>query len=142
MKILRWLPAFLICSFIFSQSSMTGTESTGLSFAITEWLVPVFSFIETETLHFLVRKAAHFSEYFALGCAVLYGMNHNNHPVVFFLLAALIPLCDEAIQFFTAGRSAQLQDCLIDAAGMSSAWILISWIQPFIGGKHNEHLES
>lgn len=142
MKILRWLPAFLICSFIFSQSLLTGTQSSGFSSRITEWFVPIFFFVEKETLHFFVRKAAHFSEYFALGCAIVYGMNHKKQPVVFFLLAIMIPLCDEGIQSFTAGRSAQLTDCLIDACGMSAAWILTLWIHILQGGKHNEHLES
>lgn len=141
MKFFRWLPAFLICSFIFSQSSLTGTQSTGLSLTITEWFAPYFFFIEKETLHFLVRKAAHFSEYFALGWAVIYGMNQKKQFGFYLLVAILIPLCDESIQSFTAGRNAHVLDCLIDASGMAFAWILQAMIHYLKGGKNDEHME-
>lgn len=111
MKFFRWLPAFLICSFIFSQPSLTGTQSTGLSLTITEWFAHI---------SFLLKKK-HFGFYL--------------------LVAILIPLCDESIQSFTAGRNAHVLDCLIDASGMAFAWILQAMTHYLKGGKNDEHME-
>ncbi len=138
-SIIRWLPAILICSFIFSQSLKTGSESSGTSLVLTQWLSTFLFFIEENTLHFLVRKAAHFSEFFLLGCSILYGMNQNKNIRLYIVMCLFIPLCDEGIQVFVPGRSAQLGDCLIDASSMLTAWFLHQTLK---GGTHHEHMES
>lgn len=56
MKFFRWLPAFLICSFIFSQPSLTGTQSTGLSLTITEWFAHISFLLKKKHFIFLLEK--------------------------------------------------------------------------------------
>ena len=55
---------------IFSFSLQSGDESGKLSGGIVAWVVGLFfpeDFTHIELVHFLVRKAAHFTEYFILG---------------------------------------------------------------------------
>ena len=73
--------------------------------------------------NFIVRKAAHFSEYAVLGIiswgffsARLRERGRAPFPIAF--LVALVPLCDEGIQLFVPGRSGQLTDVLIDLSGV------------------------
>ena len=69
---------------------------------------------------FLVRKAAHFSEYMLLGflmgllCVSRDGRRRFFLPEGACLAAALI---DEGIQFFSEGRAPQLRDVCIDLSG-------------------------
>ena len=140
MKTLRWLPALILCLFIFHQSSLSSTASSGLSLRITEWIYPAFAWIEKQTFHFLIRKAAHFSEFFMLGLSLLWPLKESSHRFLYFVLCICIPVCDEAIQYFTPGRAAMITDCMIDASGMLCAWLSGSILKPK-EGKYNEHLE-
>ena len=76
---------------------------------------------------FLVRKAAHFSEYALLGylmgllCVRKNGRSRFFLPEAGCLAAALI---DEGIQLFSEGRAAQLRDVCIDLSGATLGLIV------------------
>lgn len=64
--------------FIFSQSSKSGEESASLSGKVTVWILAVWGKIISQTppevgstafeiVHILIRKLAHFTEFFVLG---------------------------------------------------------------------------
>ena len=131
-KLFRWIPAMLIGLFIFTQSGLNGSESTSLSLPIVEWIMNFFSFIEKDTLHYFVRKAAHFSEYFLFGGSILYAMDKDFTAARFALFCVLVPICDETIQYFTPGRAAQMADCLLDASGMICAAFIGIWLKKHI----------
>ena len=131
-KLFRWIPAILIVIFIFTQSSLTSSESNGVSLPIVEWILSFFSLMDKEALHHFIRKAAHFTEYFLLGGSILYAMEKDFNIKQFALFCLLIPACDESIQYFTPGRAAQLTDCLLDASGMISAALIGIWLKKHI----------
>lgn len=131
-KLFRWIPAILIGLFIFHQSSLTSTESNGVSLPLVEMFLNFFSFMDKDILHHFIRKAAHFTEYFLLGGSILYAMDEDFTFRRFVLFCVLVPVCDETIQSFTPGRAAQLTDCLLDASGMISASILGIWLKKHI----------
>ena len=132
-KLFRWIPAILIGLFIFTQSGLNGSESTAISLPIVEWIMNFFSFIDKDILHHLVRKAAHFSEYFLFGGSILYAMDKDFTVARFALFCVLVPICDETIQHFTPGRAAQMTDCLLDASGMICAAFIGIWLKKHIG---------
>lgn len=89
---------------------------------------------------YVVRKAAHFSEYALLGffvellAASLSGRLRFLVPEGLCLAVALI---DECIQFFSDGRSAQLKDVFIDLSG-ATIGVLLALLLIAIFGKRGE----
>lgn len=77
----------------------------------------------------IIRKAAHFGEYFIFGCLLIffvksrprrrYGQREWRPELVYPMILAMIfvPFFDETIQIFTPGRSPQIGDVWLDMAG-------------------------
>jgi VanZ family protein len=85
-----------------------------------------------ETVHFLIRKLAHGSEY-AIFALLLYHSFEPRHPARWnarsafgaLVIASLYSLTDEYHQTFVPGRTASLVDCGIDTAGALLALVLL-----------------
>ena len=117
--------------FIYSMSAKDAASSSVLSSGICYRLCRIFvkGFEEMDmearlemaaSLSFIVRKSAHFIEYTILG--MLYGACFRSfgteRPFVWPVLSGtLYAVTDEVHQMFVPGRSCQLSDVLIDAAG-------------------------
>lgn len=83
-----------------------------------------------ETWSFLVRKAAHFTEFFILGVfTCLHGMfgSGKRIPAFAVLFCALAAVSDEVHQMFVDGRGPGVGDVLLDTAAASAAVCLI-WL--------------
>lgn len=88
-----------------------------------------------EQLHFYVRKAGHFTEFFILGLLVLRACRKNITVTRQFIVALnafwiFVPFVDETIQLFVPGRAGQVSDMLLDMCGYGVALIVSL---PFIG---------
>ena len=82
-KLALWAVALVLwCSFIFSMSADTGTQSQGLSNALAQWVAsvvqpgfneasPANQTLMLQAYTFPIRKLAHFSEYALLGLIAL-----------------------------------------------------------------------
>lgn len=117
----------LTLTFIFTNSLDSVAESQKKSEAVLErvWLL-LKSVVNTNNVtEHLVRKMAHFTEFFALGLevAALCFLHHSprrslyfsiTFPLFFGLIAALT---DETIQIASA-RGSQVQDVWLDFAGV------------------------
>lgn len=88
----------------------------------------------------IVRKAAHFAEYAALGfllasvCTSFYVKSRILVPISFFT-GSLYAVSDEIHQYFVPGRSCQISDILLDTAGVACGIIfllIIIWFYRFI----------
>ena len=109
---------------IFSFSLQTGDESSQVSGGIVTWFVEMIfpaGFAYIEEVEFLIRKAAHFTEYFVLG--ILTSLTVRETRCMRLLLApwlcgTAVACCDETIQLFSAGRTGQLIDVLLDSTGV------------------------
>jgi len=91
------------------------------------WLFPNTSPETLATIHFIIRKLAHFTEYAILG--VLAARAFRTSPRWFLISAVLIivyALLDEYHQSFVPSRTASVFDSFIDMAGGISALIFIS----------------
>lgn len=134
LKPLSFLPALLIMYMIFSFSSQTGTESSQLSYKVSQKLVQVGAVIldrdlsdaeinmYAEKYHGPVRKLAHMTEYCVLAVSLsipLYAYGVRGIWLV--LLAGFICVgfaaTDEYHQSYVAGRGPSVKDVCIDSIG-------------------------
>lgn len=120
---------------IFFFSSENYTESKNLSDSFTDkTLVSICKLFKKDCdkekvinkYGFLIRKLAHFTEYFILGILMFftfreYGVKSLWIPLIICILYASL---DEIHQLFVDGRSGNIKDVLIDSSGSSLAILL------------------
>ena len=122
---------------IFWFSAQVADDSQEMSDFFVHLLDDVFSLdimrneIIRDMTSFLVRKAAHMSEYAIL--AILLGLTIREYKKEPWLLLALTATAayaatDEFHQLFVPGRSGQLKDVLIDTAGGALGLVLLALI--------------
>lgn len=129
----------LLMVFIFCMSAQPADESTMTSsrFCLAAARLLFSDFAEwsagtqtavTEGLTFIVRKAAHFSEYALMGFLwYIWLGNKRRNVLISFGATALYAMTDEFHQLFVPGRSGELRDVLVDSAG-GAAGILAAFI--------------
>ena len=121
-----------VLAFIWGNSAMPGETSGALSGWLGNLLSKIAPVLATENgLHYL-RKAAHFSEFAALGITLtwLFGMLLQPKLLQFgfpLFCGALAAGIDETIQIFSPGRYCSIFDVLIDCSGVLTG-ILILWL--------------
>ena len=134
----------LIFSFSLQPADASSELSSGFGKMILETFAPeLLEELEAMpeeqlgVLHHLLRKCAHFSEYFVLGllvmltlCQTLFSYKVSIGVGVGVLVAAV----DEMIQRFVPGRSGQMTDVLLDTvgacAGILAVYMALGWMQP------------
>ena len=104
--------------FIFIMSSFNSTDSSSQSGFIVNIIVNIFNINDIELLSLIIRKMAHFTEYFILGLLV-YNMAHsyNKKTYISIIICILYAISDEIHQIFVPGRSCQISDMIIDVSG-------------------------
>lgn len=119
-KIKYFIPALIWMIFIFIMSHTNGNDSSNQSNFIAE-IILKFIDIDVKTLTFLIRKAAHMSEYAILLLLIYYGLSNTityKYNLLTSLATTFIYACsDEFHQLFIPGRSGQFKDVLIDTSG-------------------------
>lgn len=123
----------LITLFIFSNSLKDGTDSSNQSdFAvdIINNILDIFGArADIYTLGVIIRKSAHFLEYFVLGslsCISLLGFRNKIWLAASPIYCLAVAICDEFVmQASTNGRSPQWTDVLIDLCGALIALLII-----------------
>ena len=116
----------LVLFFIWGQSLLPRDVSAGESSDIMRWLKPVLdpgSRVDDEVFHHLLRKAAHFTEYAALGFCMAGFLNNLAWKQEKRRLPLTVALCvaaaviDETIQIFSDDRGPRVTDVLLDSCG-------------------------
>lgn len=116
---------------IFLFSAQNAEESSSLSNGIFLQLVHFFAIPEEAvgTITFLIRKAAHATEYGVLAILfyLLYGETRARQRRYRYAIASsfLYACTDEFHQLFVPGRAGMLQDVLIDTSGAGVALVLV-----------------
>lgn len=111
----------LVLIFIWGNSMMNASKSAEISGGVTEAVVEAVEKVtginlEGRITDFIVRKAAHFTQFAALGFfAVPSFISLGFLPIATGGLS--VAVADEIIQFFTPGRGPQIRDVCIDFAG-------------------------
>lgn len=136
------LTAGLLC-FIFGNSLQSAEESAETSGRLMELLLPFFRSLgitSPDTAHVLVRKLAHFAEFFALGLSLgglgAYVFLHKKWqffcPAAWALLAAAT---DEFLQRYSVARGSSWKDVLLDFSGALVALGLVALFRRFAASR-------
>ena len=125
----RYLPLVVWLVFISYASSdnFSADNTSRIIGPLVLWLFPNTSPETMATIHFIMRKIAHFTEYAILG--FLAARAFRPWPRWFLISVALVvvyALIDEYHQSFVPSRTASIFDSLIDMAGGITALIFIS----------------
>lgn len=121
---------------IFSFSLQTGEESGGMSLALlVRGLGLLFpKLVETMNVdlwHLLLRKCAHFAEYFILG-VLSWGTvkelkwGEKRFWIIGFCVS--IAILDETLQCFISGRVGSVWDTLLDSTGALAGILILYFI--------------
>lgn len=132
---------------IFLFSAQNGEESSGMSAKLLSLLSRVFRFSPSPDaeamLSFLVRKAAHMTEFGVLAllwlgtlCAAS-GKAKWTYPAAF-VLSSVYAATDEFHQLFVSGRAGRVTDWLIDSSG-AVLFLWFGWaVIQMIGNKNTK----
>ena len=105
-------------SIIFIFSSFNSDRSTEQSNIIVNIIANLFNINNIELLSLIIRKIAHFMEYFILGVLVLNMLRYTNKSITLgIIICILYALSDELHQILTPGRTFKIYDIIIDSLG-------------------------
>lgn len=137
--ILVLLIADMIAIFSFSaqKAEQSDGTSTGFIQVLAEMFYPGFRTLGEEaqtnvvqSLQFVVRKAAHMTEFASLGvllCAFAFTFRLTFKSFFLsFLFGVFYAVSDEIHQLFVEGRSGQLSDVCFDAVGLAAGMVLFA----------------
>ena len=145
----RYAPllAWMVVIFFASTDAFSASHSGRLIRPLLLWLFPHISEGKISTIHFLIRKAGHLTEYAILGqlaARAFYGSAHEALRRRWFAAAlslmVLYAFSDEFHQSFTSSRTASVYDSLIDISGGLAALILYFRRHARAGRKLKEQL--
>ncbi|HYL68798.1 MAG TPA: VanZ family protein [Candidatus Limnocylindria bacterium] len=131
-----WWPALVWAVVIssFSTSVFSSEHTSRIIIPLLHWLLPHASPEALAELHHLIRKCAHFVEYFILSLLVLRGLRagrkdtHLRWALVAIGIVAGYAALDEYHQSFVPGRGAAVADVLLDTAGGIAAQIVAALV--------------
>lgn len=120
---------------IFTASTDLGSAEHTSRFLIPflHWLDPKISQAAIMTFQFLIRKAAHLTEYAVLAILLLRALRSGardafaRHAVMVLLVTGLYAITDEFHQTFNPSRTASAHDVMIDCCG-AAAGLAIYWL--------------
>ncbi len=115
---------------IFIMSSFDANASSNQSGIIVNFISNLFHINDIELLSFIIRKMAHFVEYFILGILLINCLiNYNKKLYLSYVIGILYASLDEFHQLFVSGRSGQVRDIIIDVVGLILGIILIRFVK-------------
>lgn len=133
-KALHALPLVLWMLVILSLTLQPGEVSSSLSGSLVAKLYGIVEFLNVpitlDTFHFLVRKAAHVSEYTMFGLLSFlaikpYTLQVKQELLLVASMGVTFASVDEFIQTFVANRAGQVVDVFIDSIGIALSIVII-----------------
>ena len=135
-----WAQVIAVAAMIFFFSAQGGEDSMRTSGGVVDFLlrllVPNFDAMAErdrlaiyDQLQYLVRKAAHFTEFAMLGASLrlLFHALYLRRPILWAWIVGTLYACsDELHQMLTEARAAMWQDVAIDSAGVLTAVLLVT----------------
>lgn len=134
-KFLAWAALLVWMGVIFYFSHQSGDASMQLSDGILDSFESLFqNFLDYHTLSYIVRKIAHFTEYFILGLLVYHLVKQyrcvSKKEIIWMILFCVIyAMSDEFHQVFIGGRSPKVFDVIIDSLGSSLSILILRLFQ-------------
>jgi len=124
-----WWPAlaWAVVISLFSTGTFTADNTGRIIIPMLHWLFPSLPPQTLALIHHIIRKCAHFTEYFILSLLILRGIRAGRHEtklawaVLAIVLVAGYASLDEFHQRFVPGRTPAVTDVLIDTTGGATA---------------------
>ncbi len=146
----HWWPGLLWAAVIFTFSTrlFTSENTSRILIPLLHWLLPHAAKATLVELHHLIRKGAHFTEYFILSLLILRGIRAGREemPLRWALWAILIVAAyaslDEFHQVFVPGRTPAVRDVLLDTIGGTVAQIAAALARSRHGACKHESAEA
>ena len=131
--IIRWIALLFWMGLIFYMSNQPGdvsSKQSGLVLKLFQFIGIDLNNELSELATFIVRKTAHFTEYFILYFLSINVMkcylNIKNAIFFSFIFSFFYACTDEIHQYFIPGRAMAFRDVLIDSAGALLAMIIVN----------------
>ena len=131
-----WWPALVWSSLIYcaSTDALSSSHTSRFIVPALHWLFPSMSLDAIDFVHHLIRKAAHFVEYFIFFLLVYRGVRagrkgfHWSWALTAWAVAAIYSLSDEFHQTFIPSRGASVRDSLLDSVAAFVALLAIFFV--------------
>jgi len=113
-----------------STESFSAENTSRVIIPILHWVFPHTSLDTLFAIHHVLRKCAHFTEYFILSLLILRGIRgqrretHLRWALLAILIVAGYASLDELHQAFVPGRTPAFTDVLLDTTGGVAAQIV------------------
>ena len=128
-----WWPALLwaILIFLLSTDEFSAEHTSGFLYPIFHWFIPSLTAEQFGPIHHLIRKAAHFTEYFVFYLLLFRGARGSRAgwrwtwALAALSIAAGYSALDEVHQAFVASRTASPWDSLLDSLGAFVASLVV-----------------
>lgn len=144
-RVWRYGPLVIWAALIFLGSSnvLSGSNTSMFIVRPLHWMFPQASDVTLETLHLLLRKAGHFTEYAILAFFAARAFRTSSSELlrqrwflISLVLVILYALSDEFHQSFVPSRGASIFDSMIDSVGGLAALIVVAIRvrRPSVGG--------
>ena len=133
--------SIFLAVFIFANSAQPADESADMSGGLLLFINDIFAYCGIDVIlsHHVLRKCAHFIEFFAVGVSLMvttatFTKRLRRHIIKPVLISLAIAAIDETIQLFPPGRSAQASDVALDFTG-AVCGIMFSWLVIYLINK-------
>jgi VanZ family protein len=130
----NWWPVLVWAALIssFSTGVFTTEHTSRVIVPILHWLLPSATPETLSSIHHVIRKCGHVTEYFILSWLIMRSLRAEKKDfglrwalVVILIVAAYAGL-DEFHQSFVPGRGAAVSDVLLDTSGGAAAQVVIA----------------
>jgi VanZ family protein len=122
-----WWPALLwaVLISVLSTDTFSAAHTGRIIEPVLRWLFPSISPDALELVHHVIRKSAHFTEYFIFFMLLYHGIRasrsngrawHWSWAAVAWLIAAVYSIFDEVHQIFVPSRGPSAWDSALDSA--------------------------
>jgi VanZ family protein len=145
-RVITWLPAIAWAALISwaSTDMFSASHTSRYIVPALHWLFPSASAETLAQLHFLIRKIAHFTEYFVFSILLLRALRGGNRgwqirwAIIALAIAAGYSALDEFHQSFVPSRTASPWDSLLDTTGAATAQVVLwLWLWFRFRGRHS-----
>ncbi|HKW57414.1 MAG TPA: VanZ family protein [Candidatus Acidoferrum sp.] len=129
-----WWPAFIWATaiFTFSTDSFSAEHTARFLSPLVHWLFPHLTPHQFNRIHHLIRKSAHFTEYFIFYLFIFRGIRGDrtgwrwSWGLPAWFVAAVYSCLDEIHQAFVVSRTASPYDSLLDSIGALVAFVVVA----------------
>jgi VanZ family protein len=119
-----------------STGTMSASNTSRIIEPLARWLFPRISDARVETIHFVIRKCAHFTEYAILALLAARAFLPSSKEflrrhwlVASLALVVCVSLADEFNQSFNPARTGTIKDSALDTIGGLTALTVLAYLR-------------